>query len=89
MSDERRPGPVRYRLRAYEDNYEVMADRVHLTVLDLDTAAGMQAAEVELETTRRALAHLVGVHGDDLRKFRLVVHSWPDGEYAMDWSARR
>ena len=88
MTDELRPGPKRYRIRAYDDNYEVMPGRNHLAVLDLDTAVGLCAAERELEATRIALAALVDVRENALRTFRLVVHTWPGGAYVMDWSAR-
>jgi hypothetical protein len=88
MTDELRPGPKRYRIRAYDNDYEVMPNRNHLTVLDLDSPHGMRAAERELEAIRIALAALVDVGEEALHTFRLAVHAWPDGAYVMDWSAR-
>jgi hypothetical protein len=88
MTDERRPGPVRYRIRAYDDNYEVQPDSTHLAVLDLDTPAGLRAAQVELEALRLALAAISDLDQRLLPKFRLTVHNWPDGTYVMDWIGR-
>jgi hypothetical protein len=88
MTDESRPGPKRYRLRAYDNNYEVFDDRNHLVTLDLETAAGLHAALVELEATRIALAAIIQLDEQALRTFRLAVHTWPAGGYVMDWVGR-
>ncbi|MEU8821784.1 hypothetical protein [Actinoplanes sp. NPDC048796] len=88
MTDEARPGPKRYRVRAYDNDYEVLADKVHLEWLDLDAYGGFKEARTSLEALRRSLAFLVGVKDGDLPTFRLAVHTWPDGQYVMDWVGR-
>ena len=88
MTTEMAAGPQLYRLRGYDGNAEIMTDRCHLTTLDLDTADGRQAARVELESTRIALAHLTGADGTGLEQVRLAVHEYPSGAYVTGWVDR-
>ena len=85
MTDERRPGAVRYRIRVYDDNYEIETDRVHLIALDIDTATGLRIAQAELEALRVRLAEYTKV---ELDRLRLAVHSHPAGGYEMEWIGR-
>jgi hypothetical protein len=89
MTDEAPPGPKRYRARAYDKNYEIQSDRVHLVVLDLDTPQGFRLAQFELESLRAGVARQQGLRGERALDVRLAIHSHPDGGYVMDWSARQ
>ncbi|XVU25838.1 hypothetical protein ACQPZJ_01900 [Actinoplanes sp. CA-054009] len=88
MTNEMPWGRKRYRIRAYDDRYEVLADKIHIEWLDLDDYDGFKEARPILEGLRLTLAVLVGVREDDMDKFRLSVHTWPEGTYVMDWVAR-
>jgi hypothetical protein len=88
MTDERRPGRVRYRIRVHDDAREIAADEVHLEWFDLDIAPGFAAARTTLDGLRRTLAFLIGVPEPIPPTFRLTVHTWPDGGYVMDWTGR-
>lgn len=77
-----------YRVRAYEDNYEVMDDRVHLVALDLDDARGLLMARAELDDLHARLARALMLRSENARaRLRLSVHEYPSGAYVMDWVA--
>lgn len=87
MTDERL-SPRRYRIRVFEDNYELLADQNHLAWLDLESEAGFRRAQTELEALRRSLIELGEIPQKRRHLVRLTVHSHPDGNYVMDWTQR-
>ena len=79
---------AQYRVRAYEDNYEVMDERVHLVALDLGDARGLAMARAELDDVHARLARALKLRTEDARaSLRLSVHEYPSGMYVMDWVA--
>jgi hypothetical protein len=88
MTDERRPGPARYRIRVHDNGYELFPDDVHLEWFNLDMAPGFAEARTTLDALRRTLAVLAGVQEPIPPTFRLTVHTWPEGDYIMDWIGR-
>ncbi len=87
MPDPQAEGPQRYRLKIFDDDYEVLRDRLFTVMLDLD-GPGRTEVEPLLNARIRALASHARIAPSRLKQVRLEVHDFHDGgNKVMDWVA--
>lgn len=79
--------PRQYRIRIYDDNYEVLTDRRYSAVLDFSAGPGLRATEGQLDSLVQSLAYAAGARGPRTLKFHLVVQDWITGEALCNWPA--
>ncbi len=75
----------KWRIRAFEDDYEIMTDRALALALDLDDALGLASAQIDLESMRHVVSARAHV---PLASVRLSVCDERSGEIALDWLGR-
>lgn len=82
------PGARRYRIRVFDGDYELLAHRLFMAVLDLDTGPGLRQAEAELTAILPQLARRARIPDDQAGNLRLEVHDWTTDERVFDWFNR-
>lgn len=75
----------KWRIRAYEDDYEIMADRTLMLALDLESASGLACAQSDLESMRVMVSMRTSC---PLARVRLAVCDASTDAIALDWLGR-
>ncbi len=74
-----------WRIRAYEDDYEILTERTLLLALDLDNASGLACAQSDLESMRVMVSMRTSC---PLARLRLAVCDRTTDAIALDWLGR-
>lgn len=82
------PQPRRYRIRIFDNNYEVLADRKYAAVLDFSPGPGLRATEGQLDGLAQSLTYAAGARGTKTLNFYLAVSDWETGEVQCHWPAK-
>lgn len=76
-----------YRIRVFDNGYELLGRQRYATALDLDTTEGLEHARSHLAWVRPRLV-AAAVREDSTvqpERVRLVLHDWDTGEHVLDW----
>lgn len=74
-----------YRLRIFDAQYELLPDRIFVTVLDLENPTSWPAVRSELNGQLMNLAEQARAAGEWVEHPRLQVHDLATGEKVFDW----
>jgi hypothetical protein len=80
--------PRRYRIRIYDNDYEVLSSRQYAAVLDFSPGPGLRATEGQLDGLVQSLAYTTGARGPKTLTYYLAVLDWTTGELQCHWPAK-
>jgi hypothetical protein len=82
------PQPRTYRIRIFDNDYEVLTHRRYVAPLDFSPGPGLRATEGQLDTLVHSLAYAAGARGPRTLDFHLVVEDPVTGTLYCNWPAK-
>lgn len=82
------PQPRTYRIRIFDNDYEVLTQRRYVAALDFSAGPGLRATEGQLDALVQSLAYAAGARGPRALNFHLVVEDAATGILQCNWPAK-
>jgi hypothetical protein len=80
--------PRTYRIRIFDNDFEVLSHRRYVAVLDFSPGPGLRATEGQLDALVQSLAYAAGARGPKTLGFHLVVEDPETGTSQCNWPAK-